>query len=99
MLKLAQLLANEEIAGLTSPERNAKREAHIRAALKGHPKLTLSDLVRGERDASGNLRPNGYAGWFWIAGLPSSDAQVSRIALGLKCGPRALLADLLQVEA
>ena len=88
MLKLTQLLALED----TAPTHDAAFIEHCLHVAAKHPGLTITELVEG----CGT--PTGYAGWFYDGGGPIPPGCVARICAGMKCGPKAPLAALLELQ-
>jgi hypothetical protein len=74
-------------------------ERQIRLVAEHHPDITLTEFIAGQRDAAGNVLPGGYPGWAPRADGNDPPVYVARLALGLRCGPRAPLAALLEIEA
>lgn len=74
-------------------------ERQIRLVVQRHPGITLMEFIAGQRDEQGNVIPGGYPGWAPRADGNDPSAYVAQLCLGLKCGPKAPVAELIQIEA
>ncbi len=63
-------------------------EQLLRGVISRHPKITLYELIAGQRDEKGKVLPGGYSGW-----APAGDANDPRNYVAFLCRQTGLTTD------